>query len=114
MSDATSRAHRGAKLNLKSVALPVEHGGWGMLGEPLLLALLVAPSWAGAWASRLSGPSSPIIRCGWFSRTGAGGPRIRAPQRHGVSPSSTERQPRSAHPLRGECRLGGGRAVLTL
>jgi hypothetical protein len=34
-------------INLRSVALPVEHGGWGMLGEPLLLGLLVAPSWAG-------------------------------------------------------------------
>jgi YwiC-like protein len=34
-------------VSLKSVALPVEHGGWGMLGEPLLLGLLVAPSWAG-------------------------------------------------------------------
>jgi hypothetical protein len=34
-------------VSFKSVALPVEHGGWGMLGEPLLLGLLVAPSWAG-------------------------------------------------------------------
>lgn len=34
-------------INLRSVALPVEHGGWGMLGEPLLLGLFVAPSWAG-------------------------------------------------------------------
>jgi hypothetical protein len=34
-------------VRLKSVALPVEHGGWGMLVEPLLLGLLVAPSWAG-------------------------------------------------------------------
>jgi hypothetical protein len=34
-------------VNLRSVALPVEHGGWGMLGEPLLLGLLIAPSWAG-------------------------------------------------------------------
>jgi hypothetical protein len=33
--------------NVRSVALPVEHGGWGMVGEPLLLGLLVAPSWAG-------------------------------------------------------------------
>jgi hypothetical protein len=33
---------------VKSVALPIEHGGWGMLGEPLILGLLVAPSWAGA------------------------------------------------------------------
>jgi len=34
-------------VHLKSVALPVEHGGWGMLGEPLLLGLIVAPSWGG-------------------------------------------------------------------
>lgn len=34
-------------VSLKSVALPIEHGGWGMLGEPLLLGLLVTPSWAG-------------------------------------------------------------------
>ena len=30
------------------MALPPEHGGWGFLIEPLLLGLLVAPSWAGA------------------------------------------------------------------
>lgn len=34
-------------VSLRSVALPVEHGGWGMLGEPLLLGLIVAPSRAG-------------------------------------------------------------------
>ena len=34
-------------VNLKAVALPIEHGGWGMLGEPLLLGLIVAPSSAG-------------------------------------------------------------------
>ena len=34
-------------VRLKAVALPVEHGGWGMLGEPLLLGVLIAPSWAG-------------------------------------------------------------------
>ena len=34
-------------LNLKSVALPVEHGGWGFLLEPVALGLLVAPSAAG-------------------------------------------------------------------
>lgn len=33
---------------LRAVALPVEHGGWGFLFEPLLLGLLVAPSLAGA------------------------------------------------------------------
>lgn len=47
MSDLTPTLHGRAGLNLKAVALPVEHGGWGMLGEPLLLGLLVAPSWAG-------------------------------------------------------------------
>jgi len=28
--------------------LPAEHGGWAFLGEPILLGLAVAPSWAGA------------------------------------------------------------------
>ncbi|MBF6593437.1 MAG: YwiC-like family protein [Thermaceae bacterium] len=35
------------KVPLKSVALPNEHGGWGFTLEPILLGLLVAPSWAG-------------------------------------------------------------------
>ena len=34
-------------INLKSVALPSSHGGWGFLLEPILLGLLVAPSVAG-------------------------------------------------------------------
>lgn len=34
-------------VRIKSVALPIEHGGWGLLGEPVLLGLLLAPSWAG-------------------------------------------------------------------
>jgi hypothetical protein len=33
---------------LRAVALPTEHGGWGLTGEPVLLGLLVAPTWAGA------------------------------------------------------------------
>jgi hypothetical protein len=33
---------------LRSVALPAEHGGWGLTLEPGLLGLLVAPSAAGA------------------------------------------------------------------
>jgi hypothetical protein len=32
---------------VKSVALPSEHGGWGFLLEPIVLGLLIAPSWAG-------------------------------------------------------------------
>jgi hypothetical protein len=31
----------------KAVALPVEHGGWGLLIEPVLLGLVLAPSSAG-------------------------------------------------------------------
>jgi hypothetical protein len=34
--------------SLRVVALPTEHGGWGLLGEPLVLGLLLAPSWGGA------------------------------------------------------------------
>jgi hypothetical protein len=30
--------------NLRSIALPVEHGGWGFLLEPILLGLILAPS----------------------------------------------------------------------
>src|ERR1044072_2044638 len=36
----------GAKL--RPLALPTEHGGWGFLLEPLVLAMIVAPSWIGA------------------------------------------------------------------
>jgi len=32
---------------IRPLALPVEHGGWGFVIEPAVLALLVAPSWAG-------------------------------------------------------------------
>ena len=35
-------------LSLRPLALPAEHGGWGFLFEPMLLGLLVAPSWSGA------------------------------------------------------------------
>jgi hypothetical protein len=50
---ATSTARRPAAaplpatVPLKAVALPVEHGGWGLLVEPVLLGLLMAPSAAG-------------------------------------------------------------------
>ena len=36
-------------VRLKTIALPVEHGGWGISLEPVLLGLLVAPSPAGLW-----------------------------------------------------------------
>lgn len=35
------------RVRLKSVALPVEHGGWGFLLEPILLGLLIAPTFSG-------------------------------------------------------------------
>jgi len=33
---------------LRQVLVPAEHGGWAFLAEPILLGLLIAPSWAGA------------------------------------------------------------------
>ncbi len=32
----------------RRIVLPAEHGGWAFLGEPIVLGLAVAPSWAGA------------------------------------------------------------------
>src|SRR4051812_37779776 len=42
---------KNANVRLKSVALPVEQGRWSVLVEPILLALLLAPSIAGFWLS---------------------------------------------------------------
>ena len=33
--------------HLRSVAVPTEHGGWSLTLEPVVLGLLVEPSWAG-------------------------------------------------------------------
>lgn len=38
-----------ARPKLRPLALPTEHGGWGILFEPLVLALIVAPSAGGAF-----------------------------------------------------------------
>jgi hypothetical protein len=38
-------------LRIKPVALPVEHGGWALLFEPIMLGLLIAPSSAGVFLS---------------------------------------------------------------
>lgn len=37
------------KVRLRGVALPVEHGSWGFLFEPLVAAVVVAPSFAAVW-----------------------------------------------------------------
>jgi YwiC-like protein len=39
----------GVGVRVRTIALPVEHGGWGISLEPVVLGLLVAPSTAGAW-----------------------------------------------------------------
>lgn len=39
----TQTAHR----NWRAVALPTEHGGWSFISEPILLGLLLAPTWPG-------------------------------------------------------------------
>ncbi|HSL82878.1 MAG TPA: YwiC-like family protein, partial [Thermoanaerobaculia bacterium] len=43
-------AHQGtarpAGVRWQAVALPPEHGSWGLVGEPVALGLLVAPAWA--------------------------------------------------------------------
>jgi hypothetical protein len=38
-------------IRIRPVALPVEHGGWGLLFEPIVLGLLLAPSPAGVCLS---------------------------------------------------------------
>ena len=40
-----TRTRQGVRI--KTIALPAEHGGWGLLFEPIALGLLVAPSIAG-------------------------------------------------------------------
>ena len=36
-----------APQRLRTIALPAEHGSWGLTLEPILLGLLIAPSWGG-------------------------------------------------------------------
>jgi len=39
------------RIRLRPIALPVEHGGWSLLFEPIVLGMLLAPSWAGLFIS---------------------------------------------------------------
>lgn len=44
---AASATVRKERSTLRAVAVPAEHGGWGLTAEPVLLGLLVAPTLAG-------------------------------------------------------------------
>jgi hypothetical protein len=39
------RLARPAGARWRAIALPPEHGSWGLVGEPVVLGLLVAPAW---------------------------------------------------------------------
>jgi hypothetical protein len=43
-----------APIRLRSLALPAEHGGWGLLGEPIVVGLAIAPSWPGLGVALLA------------------------------------------------------------
>jgi hypothetical protein len=44
---AAGRSAPRARSELRSVAMPTEHGGWGLTAEPALAGLALTPSWAG-------------------------------------------------------------------
>jgi hypothetical protein len=48
MTTASLTSAGPARTRWRAVAVPSEHGGWGLTLEPVLLGLLIAPSWAGA------------------------------------------------------------------
>lgn len=45
----------------QTVALPTEHGGWGFISEPILLGLLLAPTWGG-WALGVAAFAAFLLR----------------------------------------------------
>ena len=47
MSGTATAPARRERARWRAVAVPNEHGGWGLTAEPALLGLLVEPSWAG-------------------------------------------------------------------
>jgi len=52
VSQQTLRSNKTLPANgvrVKTIALPVEHGGWGFLLEPIALGLILAPSLAGLY-----------------------------------------------------------------
>jgi hypothetical protein len=49
MSSSVTAIETRPKVRLKSVALPIEHGSWGFLFEPLVAGVAIAPSKASPW-----------------------------------------------------------------
>jgi hypothetical protein len=61
-------------VRLKPIALPAEHGSWGLVLEPILLGLLVAPSWGGlflalgTFAAFLLRRPSHVLQTDWHRK----------------------------------------------
>lgn len=53
-----SAAKRASNIPAKSIALPVEHGAWGFLFEPLIAGVIIAPS--------IAAPFIPLLAIGAF------------------------------------------------
>lgn len=53
MSSEEAKPAQYPKIRAKSVALPVEHGSWGFLFEPLIAGIAVAPSISSVWIAVL-------------------------------------------------------------
>jgi hypothetical protein len=51
MQESTLSIPAKSRIPAKSIALPLEHGAWGFLFEPLLAGLLIAPTVSGAFIS---------------------------------------------------------------
>src|SRR6187397_2696511 len=46
-TEHATRPQPGNRPGWRAVAVPTEHGGWGLTAEPILLGLVIAPSVAG-------------------------------------------------------------------
>jgi len=58
MSRKVTAAKRPSNIPAKSIALPVEHGAWGFLFEPLIAGIIIAPS--------IAAPFIPMLAIGAF------------------------------------------------
>ena len=61
MIAATQLKASTASVRIRPVAVPVEHGGWGLLLEPVVIGLVLSPSLAGVWFS-LAAVSAFLMR----------------------------------------------------